>query len=103
VAIAFAGYLWDFARSVLALLGAGALLWLLLRALGQRGFGRSEGPVQVLQRVPLEPHKALYVVRAGGRTLLIGCGDGAAPALLTELRDGAVVSAEPVAKTEVGP
>lgn len=91
--IAFAGYLWDFARSVLALLGAGALVWLLLRALGQRSFGRDDGPVRVLQRVPLEPRKALYVVRAGGRTLLIGCGDGAAPALITELAEGELVPA----------
>ena len=86
--MAGAGYLWDFTRGVLALLGAGALVWLLLRALQQRGFGRSDGPVRVVQRVVLEPRKALYVVRAGDKTLLIGCADGAAPALLTELPEG---------------
>jgi flagellar biogenesis protein FliO len=83
-----AGYLWDFTRSVLALLGAGALVWLLLKSLQQRGFGKSDGPVRVVQRVVLEPRKALYVVRAGDKTLLIGCADGAAPALLTELSEG---------------
>ncbi len=36
----------------------------------------------------LEPRKALYVVRAGEKTWLIGCADGAAPALLTELPEG---------------
>jgi flagellar biogenesis protein FliO len=86
--LALTGYLWDFARSVLALLGAGALVWLLLKSLQQRGFGKSEGPVRVVQRVALEPRKALYVVRAGDKTLLIGCADGAAPALLTELPEG---------------
>ena len=81
-----AGYLWDFTRSVLALLGAGALVWLLLRALGQRGFGKAaDGPVRVVQRVPLDPQRALYVVRAGDKTLLIGCGQGASPSLITEL------------------
>jgi len=100
VAIAFAGYLWDFTRSVLALLGAGALVWLLLRALGQRGFGKSEGPVRVLQRVALEPRKALYVVRVGTRTLLLGCGEGASPVLITELTE----AESAVAKApEVGP
>jgi len=94
VAIALAGYLWDFTRSVLALLGAGALVWLLLRGLQQRGFGKSEGPVRVLQRVVLEPRKALYVVRAGDKTLLIGCADGAAPAVLAELPDDAVAKPE---------
>lgn len=84
--MAGAGYLWDFARSVLALLGAGALVWLMLRALGQRGFAKAaEGPVRVLQRVPLDPQRALYVVRAGDKTLLIGCGQGASPSVLAEL------------------
>lgn len=86
--LALTGYLWDFTRSVLALLGAGALVWLLLKSLQQRGFGKSDGPVRVIQRVVLEPRKALYVVRAGDKTLLIGCADGAAPALLTELPEG---------------
>jgi len=85
--MAGAGYLWDFARSVLALLGAGALAWLLLRALAQRGLGKTEGPVRVVQRIPLEAQRALYVVRAGDKTLLIGCGQGASPSLIAELPD----------------
>lgn len=97
-----AGYLWDFTRSVLALLGAGALVWLLLRGLQQRGFVRSEGPVRVVQRVPLEPRKSLYVVRAGERTLLIGCADGAAPALIAELPQDASVPEPSAAEREVG-
>jgi flagellar protein FliO/FliZ len=98
-----AGYLWDFTRSVLALLGAGALVWLLLRALQLRGVGRSDGPVRVMQRVPLEPRKALYVVRAGQRTLLIGCADGAAPALIAELAaDASPVELPAAAEREVG-
>lgn len=99
--MAGAGYLWDFTRSVLALLGAGALVWLLLKALQQRGYGRSDGPVRVVQRVVLEPRKALYVVRAGDKTLLIGCADGAAPALISELPDGAAAPAAPTTP-EVG-
>jgi flagellar biogenesis protein FliO len=83
--LALSDYLWDFARSVLALLGACALALLGLRALQRRTAGQGAGLVEVLQRVALEPRKSLYVVRAGDRLLLIGCGDGAAPALVAEL------------------
>jgi hypothetical protein len=56
-----------------------------------------------VQRVPLEPRKALYVVRAGERTLLIGCADGAAPALIAELPpDASPVDLPAAAEREVG-
>lgn len=93
--LALAGYLWDFTRSVLALLGAAALCFALLKALRERGVARGEGPVHVVQRVALEPRKALYVVRAGDKTLLIGCADGAAPALLAELGEGGAAGEPP--------
>jgi flagellar biogenesis protein FliO len=70
---------------VLALLGACALALLGLRALQRRAAGASAGVIEVVQRVALEPRKSLYVVRAGQRVLLIGCGESGGPALVAEL------------------
>jgi hypothetical protein len=41
--------------------------------------------VRVLERIPLEGRRALYLVELGDRVLLIGAGEGGAPALLTEI------------------
>jgi flagellar biogenesis protein FliO len=97
------GYLWDFTRSALSLIGALGLAWLLLRALGKRGAGLSSGPLRVVQRLSLEPRARLYVVQAGERTLLIGAADGAAPTLLTELPVDAQAGARPLGAVAAGP
>jgi flagellar protein FliO/FliZ len=95
-----AGLLLDLLRSLLALAGVCLLAWLSLRWLSRRGLGRAAiGPaasLRVLQRLPLEPRKNLYLVQMGKRVLLIGTGDGGAPSLLAELERTALES-------EVGP
>lgn len=84
-----ASYFGDLLRSlvVLAAVCAAAIFglrWLARRGFGLPGGGR-DGAVTVLQRVPLEPRKSLYVVRAGARVLLIGTGEAGPPALIAEL------------------
>lgn len=60
------------------------LAWVVLRWLSGRTGGRSDRGLQVVARCALEPRRSLYVVRAAGRILLIGSGEGGL-ALLTEL------------------
>jgi flagellar biogenesis protein FliO len=89
----------DLLRTLLALGLVCALVFVSLRLLARRGFagfafGRSAGPVRVLQRVPLEPRRALYLIAAGKRVLLIGSGDGGAPRLIAEL-DPELLDADP--------
>jgi flagellar biogenesis protein FliO len=38
--------------------------------------GRATGAVRVLARCPLEPRRAVYVIEAGGKCLLVGVGEG---------------------------
>ena len=62
------------------------LAWLVLRTVsGRRGPSPGLGHVRVLERIPLDARRALYLVRVGSRVLLLGGGDGAAPSLLAEL------------------
>lgn len=79
---------------VLALVGGAA--WLGLRLVARWLEGRRVGTgVTVVGRVPLEPRRALYVVEAGGRRLLVGSSEGGVT-LLTEL------AAEPGAQAAAG-
>ena len=55
---------------------------LLRRGLEGRAVG--ERLVTVLARVPLEPRRSLYVVRVGGKTLVLGASEGGL-GLVTEL------------------
>ena len=78
------------AQLLQALLALGAVCLLavvVLKAAARRGWGTgaSKGPVRVLQRVPLEQRRSLYLVQVGSRTLLIGVGEGGSPTLLAEL------------------
>jgi flagellar biosynthetic protein FliO len=70
------------------------LAYVALKWLSKRGVGRSEGPLQVLARCPLEPRRSIYVVQAAGRCFLVGVGDGPM-ALLAELDSAAVKAATP--------
>ena len=93
-------------QAFVALAAVCLLAVVLLKAAARRGWGTGsgKGPVRVLQRIPLEGRRALYLVRAGRRTLLLGTGESGAPALLAEL-DGSelaeglnlVDSSQPVA------
>ncbi|MCA9528566.1 MAG: flagellar biosynthetic protein FliO [Myxococcales bacterium] len=86
-AAAPAGYGLALVQSAVALVAVCLLAWVLLRWAARLGWGRAPrgGRVEVLERVPLDARRSLFVVRAGHRTLLVGVGDGAAPSLLGEL------------------
>lgn len=92
----------DLLRTLLALGLVCALVFVSLRLLARRGFGGfrglgfggSAGPIRVLQRVPLEPRRALYLIAAGKRVLLVGSGEGGAPRLIAEL-DPELLDADP--------
>lgn len=74
------------AQSLLALAGMGLLAWIALRygagALMRRSHGNTW--IEVIERIPLDNRRCLYVVRYGERALLLGAGDGAAPHVLAE-------------------
>ena len=80
------------AAALVILAGAGALC---LAARGKAA-GAAAARLQVLGRVHLPPKHALYMVRAGRRTLLIGTGPQGAPSLLGELDDDPEPAAEPI-------
>lgn len=81
------GYLASLLQSLLALGAVGLLSWLVLRWGARRGFGRHRGHIKVVERVPLDARRALYLIEIGQRKLLIGAGEGAL-ALLAELESG---------------
>lgn len=73
-------------QTLLALAAVCILAWIVLRWTSRRGLGLGSGKrVKVLERVPLDGRRALYLVQIGDRVLLIGAGDSAAPAVLAEL------------------
>jgi flagellar biogenesis protein FliO len=63
---------------LLALGGVLVLAYVILRVGLPRMFGMrtsSGGPIQILARYPLEPKKALYLVKAGTQVFLIGTSE----------------------------
>lgn len=102
----FEGYAFEMLRTLLALAGVCVLAWAVLRMLAKRGIGQpfagKGAMVQVLQRVPLDARRALYVVRAGERLLLVGVGESGAPTLVAEI-DPALVDARAAANASDAP
>jgi hypothetical protein len=47
--------------------------------------GNGAGALQVISRVGLSPKHTIYLLRAGGRVLLVGTGPQGAPSLISEL------------------
>ncbi|MDH5672546.1 MAG: flagellar biosynthetic protein FliO [Myxococcales bacterium] len=93
-------YALDLLRSLLALVFVCLLAWVSLRLLARRGLGLGLGSagndsLRVEQRVTLDSRHSLVVVRAGGRRLLLGVGQGAAPRLIAELEPEAADAAPP--------
>ena len=94
-------YGWFLIETLLVLGAVCALAWFGLRWLSRRAFALGgKGPIKVLARTALEPRRTLYVVEVGGKTLLIGAGEGPL-ATLAEL-DGREVRAA-VAREAVRP
>jgi flagellar protein FliO/FliZ len=75
-AAALPGYGAYLLQTTLALLFVSGLAALLLRALKRRGIGAGSRALRVVARLQLEPRRALYVIEAAGRYLLVGVGDG---------------------------
>ena len=85
-------------QTLLALGAVCILAWVVLRWGARRGLGLGSGrKIQVLERVALDPRRALYLVKVGEKVLLIGAGDGAAPAVLSEI-DPATLPKDPELK-----
>jgi len=53
------------------------------------------GGLQVVGRLSLSPKHTVYLLRVGGRVLLVGAGPQGAPALISELDDLAEVAPDP--------
>ena len=85
------GYAGLLVTTVVLLLAVCAVAFVVVRLLRRGLEGRAVGErlVTVVARVPLEPRRALYVIRVGGKTLLLGASDGGLT-LLTELDGDAV-------------
>jgi flagellar biosynthetic protein FliO len=80
------GYGTSLLQSLLALGAVCILAWVVLRWSAQRGLGLGQGQrVKVIERVPLDARRWVYLVQIGERVLVVGAGDGASPTLLTEL------------------
>lgn len=85
------GYGSSLLQAVLALGVVCLVAWGVLRVLGRHGLGRlRSGRIEVLERVPLDARRSLYLVRIGERAWLVGAGDGASPTLLAELTPDAL-------------
>jgi len=77
---------WMGTAFMVAVLGAAGVVCI---AAKRQTAGGPSIKLQVVGRVALPPRHAVFAVRAGGRTLLIGTGPQGAPALLGELDDEA--------------
>ncbi len=84
------GYVAALLQSILALGAVCILAWVVLRWSAQRGLGKSRGRMRVIEKLPLEARRSLYLIEVGDRVLLIGTGDGASPALIAELNPESV-------------
>ncbi len=74
-------------QGLLALVAVSILAWVVLRWAAKVGFGRVPPgrSMALLDHMPLDARRALYLVRVGPRFLLLGVGEGDAPRLLAEL------------------
>lgn len=80
------GYGASLLQAVVALLVVSLLAFVVLRWSARRGLGIAPGGrIRVLERVPLDGRRALFVVRAGSKVLLLAAGEGGAPSLVAEL------------------
>ena len=85
-------------QTLFALAAVSILAWIVLRWTARRGLGLgAKRRVKVLERVPLDGRRTLYLVEVGDKVLLIGVGDAAPPAVLREFdpRELPELEAEP--------
>jgi flagellar biogenesis protein FliO len=85
-----------FLTIVVGVLALGAI-GVLGRSARDRGRSRAGGVLAVVDRVAISPKHAVFLVKAGDRTLILGTGPQGPPALLGELEStDAVSEAEPI-------
>jgi flagellar biogenesis protein FliO len=68
----------DYVKLMLVLAGIVALAYAALRLWLPKLSGlqqQAKGPIQVLARMPLEPRKNLYIIKAGADYLLVGTAE----------------------------
>jgi flagellar biogenesis protein FliO len=82
---------------MVVILGAAGVLCIAARRQAEAATG---GRLRVLGRVGLPPKHAVFLVKAGGRTLLIGTGPQGAPSLLGELDEDDEEPAATVARSD---
>lgn len=96
----------DYLKLMLVLAGIIALTYAVLRYWLPRLSGlrsQGSGPIQVVARLPLEPRKNLYIVKAGAGYLLIGTAENSVHMLSTlqpDTIEGLITAA---ARTESAP
>ena len=83
------------AETIVALVAIVALAVLVLYGARRLGVGRPQGPIELLGRLPLEPRRAIYLVRVADRVLIIGASE-AGLTRLGQLPHSAALSADPV-------
>ncbi len=74
-------------QTLVALAAVCVLAWVVLKWSANRGLttiGQGKR-VKVLERVPLDARRSLYLVEVGDKVLLLGAGEGSAPEVLTEI------------------
>ena len=79
------GYFVSLLQTLFALAAVCVLAWVVLKWGARRGLGLGRGRVPVLERVPLDARRALYLVQLGERVLWIGASESGAPTVLAEL------------------
>jgi len=81
------GYGVALVQTLIALAAVCVLAWVVLKWSARRGFGTiGQGKrVKVLERVPLDARRSLYLVEVGDKVLLLGAGEGSAPTVLSEV------------------
>ncbi len=74
-------------QTLVALAAVCVLAWVVLKWSARRGLGTvGQGKrVKVIERVPLDARRSLYLVEVGDKVLLLGAGEGSAPEVLTEV------------------
>jgi flagellar biogenesis protein FliO len=74
----FDSQLYDYLKTMLALVAILALAYLVIRYWLPRMTGiqtSASGPIQVISRFALEPKKGLYIVKAGSEYMLLGTSE----------------------------
>jgi flagellar biogenesis protein FliO len=93
-------------ETLLILAGVCVLAWAVIRFGLRRLYAAPQapggGPLRVIARLPLEPRRTVYIIEAGGKTLLVGAAESGPLAVLAELdavQVAAAVRAAPRARS----